>query len=87
MDCYNNYFLLDIIPGIDLDATPSTAGVNFGLPRRRNPDALPPADWLEVIGEWTYYVMSGLGRGNAVFAIKAGIMTGTNSHYTQRIMR
>ena len=60
---------------------PNSLGFNaigIGVPRRRDPDALPPSTWLETVGGVIYYVLSGLGKSNSVFAIKGGIMTGTS---------
>ena len=41
----------------------------------RDPDALPPRDILEAIGASLHSLFSGIGGGNIVYAIKAGILT------------
>ena len=48
----------------------------LGKPGNRNPDALPPSNLVETIGSWIHQAGAGLGRGNAVFGIKAGIFSG-----------
>lgn len=45
------------------------------MTKRRDPDALPPGSLLEALGTMVYHLVSGIGRGNVVFAIKAGILT------------
>ncbi|TDL16038.1 hypothetical protein BD410DRAFT_731828 [Rickenella mellea] len=60
----------DMIPGIDLDVSEE-----LGAARRRDPDALPPRHRLQAIGILMHYFIVGLGRGNTVFAIKAGVLT------------
>lgn len=46
---------------------------------RRDPDALPPRNAFEAFGRMVYSGFCALGRGNCVFAFKAGIMTGNGS--------
>ena len=49
---------------------------DLGLPRTRDPDALPPrnrAEW--VMGHVYRFVMS-FGGGNVLYAFKAGLLTG-----------
>ena len=65
---------------MELNSSSSSPGIDIGMPTRRDPDALPPGDLLEAIGGLIYYILSGLGKGNAVFAIKAGVLTGTCAH-------
>ena len=43
---------------------------------RRDPDALPPSNAFQHVMHWVYQLASGLTRGNALFAIKAGLLTG-----------
>lgn len=50
---------------------------DLGMPRRRDPDALPPRNILESAMNLVYHAVSGLTRGNAVFALKAAVMTGS----------
>jgi hypothetical protein len=49
---------------------------DLGMPRRRDPDALPPANTFEQILNIIYHHFSGLGGGNVLFAIKAGVLSG-----------
>ena len=49
---------------------------DLGIPRRRDPDALPPRNFLEWIMSQLYLGVTGLGGGNALFAVKAGLLTG-----------
>jgi hypothetical protein len=61
---------------MDSNSNASQRGTfDMGLPRRRDPDALPPGNVLEAFGGLIYYVLSGLGRGNAVYALKSGVLT------------
>lgn len=61
----------EIIQGID----PSTL-TDLGQAVRRDPDALPPRNALESVMNWMYRAALGIGGGNALFAIKAGLLTG-----------
>ena len=49
---------------------------DLGMARRRDPDALPPANAFELVMYWLHNLLGALGSGNAVFAIKAGLLTG-----------
>ena len=46
------------------------------MPRVRDPDALPPRNSTEWVMTLIYKFIIGLGGGNAVFAAKAGLLTG-----------
>ncbi|KAL1937670.1 hypothetical protein VTO73DRAFT_12945 [Trametes versicolor] len=48
---------------------------DLGITRRRDPDALPPANAFQHVMHWVYEVVTALGRGNALFALKAGMLT------------
>ncbi|KAL0581273.1 hypothetical protein V5O48_000756 [Marasmius crinis-equi] len=48
---------------------------DLGLPRRRDPDALPPRNGFEWVVSHLYRFVVGLGGGNALYAVKAGILT------------
>ncbi|KAF5318091.1 hypothetical protein D9619_012029 [Psilocybe cf. subviscida] len=54
---------------------PESESTDLGLPRRRDPDSLPPRNMVE----WFFYQISrlviGLGGGNSVYAFKAGVLT------------
>ena len=60
----------DIIQGID----PEKQHL-LDVPQRRDPDALPPGNILEVIGSLFHRSAAGLTRGNAVFGFKAGVVS------------
>ncbi|XP_006457385.1 hypothetical protein AGABI2DRAFT_212754 [Agaricus bisporus var. bisporus H97] len=48
---------------------------DLGLPRQRDPDALPPRNVFEWAMSVLYYGAVGLMHGNVLFAIKAGLFT------------
>ncbi|KAI0716122.1 hypothetical protein C8T65DRAFT_738161 [Cerioporus squamosus] len=48
---------------------------DLGMTRRRDPDALPPSNAFQQVMYWVYELTSALTRGNALFAIKAGLLT------------
>jgi hypothetical protein len=50
---------------------------DLGETRKRNPDALPPSNTFETAMYYLHEGLAALGRGNCVFAIKAGLLTGT----------
>ncbi|KAL5518361.1 hypothetical protein ACEPAH_43 [Sanghuangporus vaninii] len=60
----------DIIQGIE----PEKAEL-LTHAKRRDPDALPPTNAIETIGTLIYASINALGRGNAVFGFKAGILS------------
>ncbi|KAK1227088.1 hypothetical protein PQX77_009921 [Marasmius sp. AFHP31] len=60
----------DLVPGM----MPGTMD-DLGLPRRRDPDALPPRNPFEWIVSHLYRFVAGLGGGNVLYAVKAGILT------------
>jgi hypothetical protein len=49
----------------------------LGRTTRRDPDALPPRNMFELILNFVYLELAALGRGNALFAVKAGALTST----------
>ena len=49
---------------------------DLGMPRRRDPDALPPRNSVESFMNLLYHGLSSLGRGNVLFALKAATLTG-----------
>lgn len=51
---------------------------DLGETRRRDPDALPPTNAFETAMYWVHHTLAALGHGNVVFAIKAGLLTGTS---------
>lgn len=83
--------LLDVIQGITGDRmatgsvndSPRTADyelhmdthTDLGLPRRRDPEALPPQNLFESAMRFLYRFVVALGSGNAVFSLKAGLLT------------
>ncbi|KAI0089790.1 hypothetical protein BDY19DRAFT_888753 [Irpex rosettiformis] len=48
---------------------------DLGETKRRDPDALPPANLFELVMFWLYKAFAGLRGGNFVFAVKAGLLT------------
>ena len=51
---------------------------DLGMAKRRDPDALPPANTFELVMYWIHNLLAALAGGNSVFAIKAGLLTGEN---------
>ncbi|KAF9446717.1 hypothetical protein P691DRAFT_776668 [Macrolepiota fuliginosa MF-IS2] len=60
----------DIIQGVQ----PSTLE-DLGMPRPRDPDALPPRNVFEWFMSVVYYALASMTHGNVLFAIKAGLFT------------
>lgn len=58
----------DVIPGIAIRSQ------DLGAAEPRDADALPPSNAIELVGTYVYCFLSGIGRGNAQFALKAGMM-------------
>ncbi|KAL7281004.1 hypothetical protein ACG7TL_004306 [Trametes sanguinea] len=48
---------------------------DLGMTRRRDPDALPPSNAFQYVMHVIYEAVTALGRGNALFALKAGLLT------------
>jgi hypothetical protein len=46
------------------------------MPQVRDPDALPPRNSTEWVMTLIYKFIIGLGGGNAIFAAKAGLLSG-----------
>ncbi|KAF8956639.1 hypothetical protein BDZ97DRAFT_1763642 [Flammula alnicola] len=57
-------------PAFNIDAA-----MDLGVPHRRDPDALPPRNLFEVVMELIHKFIVALGSGNAIFALKAGMLT------------
>jgi hypothetical protein len=57
--------------------------VDIGAAQQRDPDALPPQNSLETIMNIIYHTSRDVFRGNQLFAIKAGILTGQHSRLTK----
>jgi hypothetical protein len=49
---------------------------DLGQAVKRDPDALPPKNVLEIAMNWIYRAAIGIGGGNVLFALKAGTLTG-----------
>ncbi len=47
------------------------------MARKRDPDALPPHNVFEWVMNELYMFVRGCGGGNALYAVKAGILTST----------
>lgn len=52
---------------------------DLGLPRPRDPDALPPRNRTEWVMGHIYRFITGFGGGNVLYAFKAGLLTGLSS--------
>lgn len=48
---------------------------DLGLPRHRDPDALPPQNTPEWVLQHIHHMTASLAGGNVLFAIKAGLFT------------
>lgn len=48
------------------------------LPQKRDPDALPPTNFFERISDLVYHVGRRVLNGNLLYAVKAGLLTGTS---------
>ncbi|KAF9483730.1 hypothetical protein BDN70DRAFT_956980 [Pholiota conissans] len=59
----------DVIQGLRVNHA------DLGLPRRRDPDALPPRNLFESAMALVHRFVVGLGGGNAIFSLKAGALT------------
>lgn len=68
---YANHTIIDLIQGLE----PAVMD-NLGMPRRRDPDALPPDNAVERALNIVYHGIFSLGGGNMLFAMKAGLLTG-----------
>ena len=74
-------FPIDVIQGLqhdleDEDDDKSLVSNDLGMPRVRDPDALPPRNTTEWVMTLIHKLIMGLGGGNAIFAAKAGLLTG-----------
>lgn len=67
---WNPSGFLDTIPGLE-----PASMADLGQAVRRDPDALPARNALEITANWVYYRVKGIGGGNALFALKAGVLT------------
>ncbi|KIM37523.1 hypothetical protein M413DRAFT_76838 [Hebeloma cylindrosporum] len=59
----------------DVEAAQPPPKVQFSIPTPRDPDALPPRNAFESVFESIHSLVSSIGTGNVVFAIKAGLLT------------
>ncbi|KAG1727012.1 hypothetical protein EDB19DRAFT_1914374 [Suillus lakei] len=60
----------EMIPGINPDWM-----TDLGKAVKRDPDALPPRNALEMAMNWIYRAAISIGGGNVLFALKAGTLT------------
>ena len=70
-DQYSELYVADVIQGIQPEWNE-----DLGMTGRRDPDALPPANAFQYVMHWVYDMTIALGRGNVLFALKAGLLTG-----------
>ncbi|KAJ3877319.1 hypothetical protein F5051DRAFT_408806 [Lentinula edodes] len=61
--------------GVVGDEEDNMYGMGLPYPKRRDPDALPPSNVAELMGRWIYKRIVGLTTGNALYAVKAGVLT------------
>jgi len=59
----------------DIEAAQPVPDIPHGLPKRRDPDAIPPRNVFESFFQFLYNPIASIGTGNVVFAIKAGLLT------------
>lgn len=64
-------FVAEIIQGMY-----SEWNADLGSVGRRDPDALPPQNLFQFIMFWIYSAVTALSRGNCLYALKAGLLTG-----------
>ena len=62
--------IVDVIQGVQ----PSTLE-DLGMPRQRDPDALPPRNVFDWAMSILYYAAASCAHGNVLFALKAGIFS------------
>lgn len=67
----------EIIQGMDPDFIS-----DLGLAERRDPDALPPRNFFESLMNFLYNAFQGLSKGNALFALKAAMLTGMSLRHS-----
>ena len=64
------HYSLDVIQGAD------EWSQDLGMASRRDPDAMPPANAFQWTMHWIHDMIASMTRGNVLFAIKAGYLTG-----------
>lgn len=65
------FSVADVIQGINPEWN-----ADLGSANRRDPDALPPQNFVQLIMHCIYSGLTALFRGNCLFALKAGLLTG-----------
>ncbi|KAJ3758691.1 hypothetical protein EV360DRAFT_43339 [Lentinula raphanica] len=65
----------DLVQHMGGDEEDNMYGMGLPYPKRRDPDALPPGNIWELMGRWVYKRVVGLTGGNALYAVKAGVLT------------
>jgi hypothetical protein len=68
--------------GLDIcsDVIPGLEEKELGNAAPRDPDALPPSTALELVGGWIHDFLASLRGGNAIFGLKAGVLSGAVFH-------
>lgn len=56
-------------------AFPVDPDADLGIPKRRDPDHLPPSNMFETVMTAAYTFILSLGTGNALFALKGGFLS------------
>jgi hypothetical protein len=59
---------------------------DLGVPRRRDPDALPPQNVFETMMNYMYKGAIAMRGGNTLFAIKAATLTGMILHVVDHLL-
>ena len=70
--------LLDHIEGLEVDEQT--------LPQRRDPDALPPSNFVERISDFIYQAGAAIFNGNLLYAVKAGLLTGASCSFVDPVL-
>lgn len=70
-------FITEIIQGMHSEWSDD---LDLGQVGRRDPDALPPQNVAEWIMYWVYMGVTSLSKGNCLYALKAGLLTGMLNH-------
>lgn len=70
-ECNAEWPPLDVVQGID-----PAWDQDLGMAGRRDPDALPPSNAFQWVMHWTHGWASGVTRGNVLYALKAGLLSG-----------
>lgn len=65
----------DSVHGLELNREDPESITTLNEAGQRDPDAYPPSSMLELLGSRIFRIGTAFGRGNLLFAVKAGILT------------